>query len=221
MSGITMSLLCWMAWAGPVSPDMSPGSVPPRLATRQTDFFIPFLLESSADRDGLVVDLYCSSDFGRSWQVVASAAPDQKRFAFRAPSDGEYWFLVRTRDVQGLRSADAPFWPELRVLVDTVPPVVRLEAAYDATGLMAVRWEADAPQASSVVVCYRGAATDPWQRVALDPRHLQATPVGQAGSVTWRPTDASRVLEIRAEVHDEAGNRGISQCMVTPRNSLW
>src|SRR5947209_6377554 len=65
------------------------------------DFKIPFSIDNNGQ--GLVaLYLYVSTDQGRSYHYVAAASPltpaNQRYFVFNAPSDGEYWFVVQTRD---------------------------------------------------------------------------------------------------------------------------
>lgn len=216
MWGISIPLLCTVTWLGQVpSATATPAPLPPRLATRQSDFFLPFVTRQSPSDDQRQVDLYCSTDLGRTWAVVASAKPAQRRFSFHAPADGEYWFLIRTRDNQR-EGTNPPYWPEMRVLVATSPPTVHLEAAYDGTGRLAACWEVESSQhkPADLAIRYRGSPTEPWQNVALDPARLRTTPNGYAGAVTWWPSDPDRPLEVRAEVVDEAGNRAVSQCRV-------
>jgi len=64
------------------------------------------------------VELFVSKDKGRRWTFVARQPVESKKFAFRADSDGEYWFAFRTAVAAG----NAPPFsepPQLRVLVDT------------------------------------------------------------------------------------------------------
>jgi len=84
-----------------------------------------------------------SEDQGQNWQKVASAAPEQGGFHFRAERDGLYFFTVRTVDISG--KANPPtvqgVAPQIRVYVDTQLPLVSLRQAPSRSGMVGVEWE--------------------------------------------------------------------------------
>src|SRR5688572_3949195 len=73
------------------------------LATRQTAFAIPYRIDAaaSAAQRPVEVQLYVSTDRGAAWKLHSKVPPEQGRFTFKAEKDGEYWFLVRTKDSTG------------------------------------------------------------------------------------------------------------------------
>jgi hypothetical protein len=103
--------------------------IPAPIVTRQTVFSIPFTvpLVNSADQPG-EVRLLASADRGATWHVTdrvdlrVQRVPYKGAFVFRAPTDGEYWFAIRTVDRLGQMKPDRTGGPELRVVVDTRPP---------------------------------------------------------------------------------------------------
>src|SRR5213075_1989314 len=68
--------------------------------TNKPRFRIPFRYDA-AEMQSLgakEIRLFVSRDRGANWQQVQSVAPEAAKFNFQAPSDGEYWFFVRTLD---------------------------------------------------------------------------------------------------------------------------
>src|SRR5690606_11066803 len=105
------------------------------------NFSIPFKVENTgaAMRVPLEVQLHVSEDRGASWRLHSKVTPDRERFAFRAPRDGEYWFMVRTRDGQGRLRPEGPARAELRVVVDTSQPVIDLTTGRGKAGEIEVQ----------------------------------------------------------------------------------
>ena len=147
------------------------------------------------------VQLHVSEDHGFTWQLSTKVAPDQARFNFRAPHDGEFCFMVRTLDPQGrLWPAGAPV-VGLRVVVDTAQPTLDLKAARGESGEVMVRWRIEDVnlRTSSFKVEYQVAGADSeWQTVAIDP--LSAGPNGPlyTGETTWWPESTQKLLAIRS-----------------------
>jgi beta-lactamase regulating signal transducer with metallopeptidase domain len=67
----------------------------------QRNFKLPF--QTAPDQRGRLheVVLYISDDQGKSWQRLASQAPDTEFFNVTVPRDGLYWFNVATIDKSG------------------------------------------------------------------------------------------------------------------------
>jgi hypothetical protein len=104
----------------------------------------------------------------------------------------------------------------MRVLVDTVPPKIALDAQRGEAGQITVRWRVSEPNlvADSFTLQYRVDSLQPWQTVALARQSLAAPGPDRGGEVTWvPPRDAARV-EIRAEASDTAGNRDVCHAQV-------
>jgi len=91
--------------------------LPPLMPVTVPNFTIPFEIEESANsiRE---IELFVSKDRGRRWTSVARKPVESKKFTFRADTDGEYWFALRTAGPGGnMAPISGP--PELRVLVNT------------------------------------------------------------------------------------------------------
>jgi len=195
-----------------------PAGLPEPIATRQTLFAIPFRVDEPTDPAAAPaeVHLYASNDLGRNWQLYAKAAPTERRFLFRAGGDGEFWFQVRTLDRSGRPSAPAGDRPELRVVVDTTPPQLQLEAQRGEAGQIIARWQInDAnPDPQSLILQYRTGEAPNWQQVAVDLQAQQVSAGMVTGQVTWWPQTQRGVVQVRAEVSDRAGNPAVSHAQV-------
>ena len=111
-------------WGQPALPPVIPVNVP--------NFTIPFEVGDGATaiRE---VELLVSKDRGRRWQSVARQPVESGKFAFRADSDGEYWFTFRMATSPG-NAAPVSGHPQLRVLVNTANLAVELPSRQSDTG---------------------------------------------------------------------------------------
>jgi len=75
-------------------------ALPPLIPVNVPNFTIPFEIggTSNSVRE---VELLVSKDRGRRWLAVARQPVESGKFAFRADSDGEYWFTFRTVTATG------------------------------------------------------------------------------------------------------------------------
>ena len=195
------------------------GSLPEPIPTRQTYFAIPFEIDQ-VDHPVLgaaEIQLYVSRDRGVTWQHETSVAPSSKHFLFRAPSDGEYWFAVRTRDRAGSFRPPLVSTPGLCVVVDTKAPSLSVEAQRGQAGQITAKWKIDEAniKADTLKLQYRTGDSQRWEDVALDPSQLQSEPGTSTGESTWWAPAGQGRVEIRAEVADAAGNRNVSHAQVT------
>ena len=174
----------------------------------QTSFRIPFDPVTARTQE---VALYVSTDFGRKYQKVTTAGPNDKEFRFQAQGDSWYWFAVQSRD------ADGRFYPPdmsqaqpaLKVCVDTHPPAIsyfRLLAPQN--GQAGVEWEVIDPNLdpTTLRVDYRSANSD-WMPL----------PIKQAasGQYYWN-AGTNPPIEARLQVQDKAHNPAESRA--TPGN---
>lgn len=102
------------------------------VVTGDRAFNIPFALDPSATADErpVQVQLLVSYDGGRQWQVHATERPEAERFAFVAPGDGEYAFMIRTVDRLGRVVPDGPPSAEMLVVVRAPRPADRAQATF-------------------------------------------------------------------------------------------
>src|SRR5262245_3206544 len=110
-----------LLWAQPAAPDPALELI----FSRYRNFKIPWNPGPGVERLRQL-QLYVSTDQGRTWQPAASAPPEQRYFKFMTDRDGLFWFTVQTLDREG-RSFPATLegaQPSLKVLIDTQPPAV-------------------------------------------------------------------------------------------------
>jgi len=204
-------------------------ALPEPIATRQTLFAIPFQIDepTSGSRQPVEVQLYVSVDRGVNWQLYGKTPPTQRRFMFRAVDDGEYWFLVRTLDQFGQLWPQETGGPELRVVVDTTPPKLELQARQEQAGQITTRWNIDEAQLNpdSLKIQYRTDADGLWHSVAIGRQDLDTSASSHSNEVAWVPPVDSKQIQIRAEVADKAGNPAVSHAQIDlvanrPRNSV-
>ncbi len=198
-----------------------PGSAPPLppiVATKQHFFAIPFRITppenpNQAPRE---VQLYVSGDRGTTWQLYTRAEPTQRQFLFRAASDGEYWFAVRTVDRQGQGRPAKIAAPGMRVAIDTAPPRLELSAQSEADGGVTLNWtlEEPLPKLDSLKLSYRVGDQGLWQAIPLDMDDVQRRSAIAQGKVQWQPYAAGEV-QIRAETADAAGNFAVGHAIVS------
>ena len=166
-------------------------ALPQPITTRQTLFSIPFQIERAEhpSQKAAEVQLYVSTDRGARWQIYQRVPPEKGHFLFRAVTDGEYWFLIRTLDRSGqVRPQRAE--PGLKVYVDTTLPELALEAQRGEAGEIVVRWRVVEPHldVGSLKIQYRTGAGLPWESVAVDRQKMSTTGPDRTGEVTWWPS---------------------------------
>lgn len=175
--------------------------------TREIEFNVPFRIDppDPASRRAVEVQLHVSVN-GGNWKVESTAAPEEKVLRFRAHGDGQYAFMVRTRDDQGNLQPATPPAPEMIVVVDTDPPVLELVAERGAPGEIRARWRSSDPHlvAKSMRVEYQLGSAGAWLPVAVD--NPKTTSTSAAGEATWIVDAAAKKINIQAHVLDEAHN---------------
>jgi hypothetical protein len=173
--------------------------------SRYRQFKIPFNGGTGGNRLKQL-QLFVSTDRGRSWQPSATAPPEQGQFRFVSERDGLFWFTVQTTDLEGrlypvsLEGAT----PSLKVVIDTQPPVVSLHALAPRGGDIGVSWEIrdenlDMAASDAVRLEYRSAGGT-W---------LPVNVAAGANQAYWSTPNGGQV-EVRLRARDRAGNVGES-----------
>lgn len=198
------------------------GQLPELISTRQNVFQIPFRIGSSSNpaTRPVEIQLFVSLDRGLSWRPFDRTTPDQTSFNFRAPQDGEYWFFVRTLDASGGLRPGGRERPELRVLVDTQPPQMKVTAQRGTSGEVVAQITVDDlfVEPSSLYVEYRSDDQLHWQAVAVS-EELTPDANGHAvATLRWMPPECE-LIEVRAEVVDRAGNPAVCQARTGAENN--
>jgi len=134
-----LAMSAGLALAAPIPTEQ----LPEPIATRQNLFSIPFRIDRPQDPAAAPVEvhLYVSEDQGAAWHLAGKTDPQRSSVTFRAPHDGEYWFSIRTMDRQGRLRPDQNAAPELRVVVDTIPPRLELSASRASSGEITANWQ--------------------------------------------------------------------------------
>lgn len=165
------------------------------------------------------VELYSSTDQGRTWTYVTQAQISGRRednkFRHTIPTDGTYWFGVRSIDQAG--TAFPPnvdqLQPGLVVHLDRRAPLVQLRSATPTRpNVVGVEWDVREEHfdASRFVMEYRVPGQSDW--VA---QPVEAKPTG---TQYWELTTAPR-LEVRVRVADRAGNEADAALALSPGNA--
>ncbi|HVC95132.1 MAG TPA: hypothetical protein VND64_15655 [Pirellulales bacterium] len=173
------------------------------------------------DRDGaqpIEVQLHVSDDQGKHWKNTLAVDPGEKRFVFKAPHDGEYWFMPRTKYPGNMLLPNESPRPTSRVMIDTVPPTLELLAKRGDGGEIHVHWDAtDAnldPTTLKISYQTQGADTS-WREVALD-EPPAGTKGNYRGEVDVVPHDIAGQITLRAKIKDLADNEMTTERLVKP-----
>ena len=174
---------------------------------------IPFELAGDA-REVREVHLHLSVDRGQNWQLYQRQAPSTKNFPFRASTDGEYWFAVRTIGRQQDQVNKLNLRPELIVVVDTQSPQLNLRLQNGNNGLTQADWyvQDDHLSVESFRLEFQDQNGD-WKPIPFEKaRTSSANASTQWKSQTaWRPQLRGKELFVRAQVWDRAGNSQVVQ----------
>ena len=168
------------------------------------DFVIPFNIDTTGQTPR-EIQLELSDDGGRSWSLYSSGDVRTKQFQFRAKSDGEYRFRLKTLDNQG-RVFDNPGDP-LRVVVDTAKPEAKLLVDIDPSGVMQAEFELtdSAIDPSSIQLVYQTEGLSQWREISVE-LSPSDVPNALAGFGSWNIPNGTRQLVVRLMAKDKAGN---------------
>ncbi len=213
MKTILRGAVCWLSLFGTLlcgAVEARAQQLPNPIATNQPNFRIPFKFDPAEIQrlQAREIRLYLSRNEGLDWQQVQKADPSAGRFEFKAPSDGTFWFAVRTVDGRGQMHPDNDVTePGLIVIVDRAAPDLQLLLQEADGGRVTLQWSvADAnldPAKLTLEFSQDGGA---WQSVNV---RAQA-----AGQTSWSAAPGAQV-SVRASASDRAGNVGSSQAALT------
>lgn len=179
-------------------------------------FYIPVNVDriNRSDPKPSHLQLYSSLNRG-PWQAgpkypvsgLQDLGEGKKGFKFTADRDGEYEFSVQYWYASGEPSPRKPdeLNPMLSVVIDTTPPVVRVQA-----GANGVRWEAadDNLDPRNVTLQAKFPAWTEWKTVT-------DRPFKPTDSYAWK-LKPGQALEVRVLAKDRAGNEGLSPVVRVP-----
>ncbi len=180
----------------------APTAEAPLIYQKRRNFRIPFNLSAAEQTRIKEVLLLVSEDSGYSWRPVSKTYPDHPFFSFRSPHDGEYWFAVQTRTVDGRVSPrlEAIVEPKMKVVVDTMAPSLVLEPDGRRGSTAAVRWDVkdENLDLKSLVLEYQVEGVGVWRRVPIRRPRL-------VGAQSW-DAGTAEALKVRMSIADRAGN---------------
>lgn len=183
--------------------------LPNPIFTNQPSFRIPYRFDQAEMRrlQAKEIRLFLSRNGGLEWQHVQTVAPDASRFDFKAQTDGEFWFAVRTLDGRNQLHPDGNVTePGLIVVVDRQAPDLQLLLQQSEPGKVSLSWSASDANfdPAKLVLEYSQPGTD-WQPVSV---RAQA-----AGQTAWSVPNGGQV-SVRGSLADRAGNVGSANTSV-------
>lgn len=157
------------------------------------------------------VELWSTEDNGRSWRRFAEDADLRPPFAADLPAEGVYGFTLIVRSKAGLgKQAPMPGdAPELRLEVDTTPPVAQLyapEADPRHREMLVLLWNAGDRNLSTnpITLQWSERPGGTWETIAAD--------LPNSGRYTWQmPANLPYRVYLRLEVRDLAGNVSLAE----------
>ncbi len=178
--------------------------------TNKPRFKIPFRYDAAEMQTlgAKEIRLYVSRDRGVNWQLIQSVSPDSGKFNFQAPADGEYWFNVKTLDSKDrLHPEINPTEPGLQVVVDSIPPSLKLELKQPSPGRVQLNWNAadEHLDPAQLRLEYIQPGTPNWQAVSIVPK--------ASGQTEWTIPQGG-VVAVRGTIADLARNAAQDQAQV-------
>ncbi len=176
---------------------------------KDTTVHIPFL--SCTNNQEIQQVLLCvSENNGKDYKVAGEAKPSDRSFQYTAPGQGSYWFVVQAEYKSGKRVPASPdgVEPELKVCVDTTPPVVTLRQVPPLKpGFLTFTWDItdEHLDSESLRLDYRLAKEGPVIGSAWTPLDLPPDLRAPQGQLGWTPMFNVN-CEVRLSVRDRAGN---------------
>lgn len=184
--------------------------------TRQMEFGIPYQVDAPGSTPE--VQLMVSNDRGVNWIGYHRQSAQQDRFVFQAQSDGEYWFAIRTFDASGRPTENNGYFkPELKVAIDSQTPEVSIKAQALESGEVIVQWTIQDPaiDPEHIQLSYQSSPQSPFQTVQVDASKAYQADGIIAGETRFFPIATDRVMQIRLDAYDKAGNVGFAQQSVS------
>ena len=171
-------------------------------------FAIPYAITPEQSFNQLY--LYVSTD-GKNYSKFGSAKNRKGEFTYTSPGDGMYYFIVQLEDAAGnLTPANVAIAiPTVRVVVDTVKPVVTLRAVQARDRRAAVEWKIDDPYPDlrTLSLEAKGAGETTWTPLKTEQM--------QHAQFSWDPP-GNGAYDVRLTVKDLAGNMTTVSTQVTP-----
>jgi hypothetical protein len=168
----------------------------------QRNFLIPIgIVDPSRRAEIKEVLLYQLASDRKTWNPVGRATPDKEGFPFNAYDDGDYLFKMAVINSHTNKQEPEDIYRNgevKRIVVDTVPPVVRLLSADRQGDEVLVRWEMQEanPDLATLKLEYLENQGGLWSAVKVD--------APQSGQAAFRVTGP--VVAVRLSMKDLAKN---------------
>lgn len=183
---------------------------------KDRNFEIPITI-AEGQRDRIrELQLYVSSDEGKTWNQHSVVPPDKSAFTYFAPTDGMFWFKVRTVDKQGNQEPSDIYKSDAvrKILVDTLPPSLRLVKTERQGDEILVNWEMqeDNPDLTTLKLEYRtpDSVSWMWYTAPVSPE--------KTGQARFQFVNAGPVT-IRMSVSDAAGNQASTTAEIPAKST--
>lgn len=182
---------------------------------RQNDFYIPYKLNDESDAQA-PLNLYCSKNLGRSWELFKSLIPANepngaRQFNIRVDADGEYWFIILPSRIENSPNPNLGYRPHLRIVVDTMAPILKIETQKTDNDKITIFWTMTDrnPSVDSVRFFQRYSETADWSEINLNSKSvvLFNNPDGASGATgqfTVQVSHGVYQLFIKGEAYDKA-----------------
>jgi hypothetical protein len=206
------------------APNLSRKVLPPLRYVNHPEVVLEYELNKVGKSGVGSVDLWWSQNDGQSWELYAvdpeikgSTQNGKHQRSVELPGDGVFGFILVVKSRAGLgkpppRAGDVP---DIRVEVDTVPPVAQLYAPSpdpQRPGNLLLKWAAKDNNLTNNPITWEWAERreGPWNPIAVD--------IPNTGRQSWQLPDLLPVqVYLRLKVRDLAGNESVA---VTPDPQL-
>ncbi len=162
-------------------------------------------IEYKKDRNTIrQVVLYVARNGENTWYQEGSVSPDKDAFVYVAKDDGVYWFKMQIEDLKGNRDPSdlTRDPPDLKMVIDTTAPQVRVTNAKRTGDEIVVEWAIDDkfPNDAETKVHFRASGNPSafWQEVTL--------PATSRTGVKF-PSGISDGVTVKITAIDVAGNK--------------
>jgi len=199
------------ASAAPVNPALSYGPLPQLQVVNDPQITLEYEVSVFGPSGVSKVELWITKDDGRTWQYLTDDPDCKSPITATLPGEGVYGLRLVFQSGLGLSKGPplAGELPDLRIEVDTTPPLVKLfEPRPDPQrrDTLIVTWSATDRNLASkpMTLEYAERPEGPWVPIATD--------LPNSGSYSWQlPPKIPYRVYLRASAIDTAGNRSTAE----------
>ncbi|MCH5372781.1 MAG: hypothetical protein JJ992_02305, partial [Planctomycetes bacterium] len=137
----------------------------------------------------------------------------------RAARDGQYCFASRMVAAGTASPAAAGLVPELRIVVDTKPPRLTMDATVETSGSIRAVWEVydDYLDPDKVMLQYQMNPGQPWKPLEIERSPSDELRRTLRGETRWKPDQGAAIVTVRLEARDSADNvNELSRRLILP-----